>query len=118
MEKRVKSGKAELVTVAEDNANVELCYCRSWIRHWEKYAKEVAIQCAAEGCSEPVAHCARVKLAKAKFGGEDISNYVVVVPVCEHHNALPGGQLIIKPLTAFVWANVLGTCGKHKKKRI
>ena len=57
-----------------------VCGCRSWLKHWERYAGQPAGQCAHVGCANSAEVGAHVK----EKGRND--NFWYIIPLCKKHN--------------------------------
>ena len=98
----------EVVVQNQNGTASRSCGCKSWIKHWEEFSKEVAILCSVKDCYDVAEHGAHVTRPK----NESLRKYSYIIPMCSTHNRLHGKELTVKSMVTFVWANVGETCGK------
>lgn len=82
------------------------CKCGSWIKHWEKFAKQSSpVYCVVTGCMNKNPIGAHVQ----KHDSIDQNWYII--PACDSCNQKKNQVLSIPDATILVKANKKETCG-------
>lgn len=86
--------------------------CKTWIAHWEKHSGSVSTICSIEGCEETT-KLVGAHVLRPYATNENYKTHPYIIPMCASHNGKAETEdLVTKPDTIFVWANVSNTCGK------
>jgi hypothetical protein len=89
------------------HGRANICKCKSWLYHWEKFSREAATFCVVETCRE-VATVGVLVQKDSLF-----SSGWYVIPVCDKHNKV-APKMEIRNSTCLVSANVSQTCAETK----
>lgn len=88
--------------------------CGTWLDHLVRLSGKTPGNCSIEGCDKPATDGAHVLRPLARK--DEYRNHSYILPMCHSHN-MSTDQLIVKPGSTFVWANVSETCGKISKAK-
>jgi len=87
-----------------NGATGHTCQCGSWLHHWENISGKRAGVCAEVRCGKLASEGAHVQ----KSRNHNASWYII--PLCQKHNAMRGGELEIVEYIPLVLANKQNTC--------